>query len=71
MSRVRIEPDVATGLLDFPFLGGSHSDFLPVLARCRLKGKASRYHCSPAVRPFDFAQGQAQVGSYHKSICVV
>jgi hypothetical protein len=38
MVRVRIEPDVATGLLDFPFLGGSRSDFLSVLARCQLKG---------------------------------
>src|SRR5712692_5301297 len=37
LSRQVIKPDVATGLLDFPLWGGSHSDFLTLACRCGLE----------------------------------
>jgi hypothetical protein len=32
LSRQVIKPSIATGLLDFPFLSGSHFDFITLLA---------------------------------------
>src|SRR5947207_41755 len=37
LSRQVIKPNVTTGLFDFPFLGGNHSDSLTLARRCRLE----------------------------------